>query len=472
MISFAMASAPSQSLSEGVSMTVTESRVTTSPYLSGNFAPVENEVEAFDLPVRGQIPEELSGRLLRIGPNPVTPPDPQTYHWFTGSGMVHGVRMRGGKAEWYRNRFVRSDGVTEAKGWPTTPGPRHGMSDGTANTNVIGLAGNTYAIVEAGGLPVELSYDLDTLRMSNFEGTLPGSFTAHPKRDPISSELHAMTYYWEWDYVQYVVVGVDGLVKRTVNVPVPGKPMLHDCAITETQVVVLDLPVTFDLEEAMSGRALPYRWNAEYGARVGLLPRDATDGNATRWCDVDLCFVYHPLNAYDLPDGRVVCDVARHPKMFDTDHNGPNEGVPTLWRWIIDPTAGRVHEEQLDDRGQEFPRHDERLIGRKHRYGYTAGFAARLEHGPALKHDLERGTTEVHDYGPGRVTLEPVFVPRHDDAAEDDGWIMSYVYDAMTDSSDVVILNAQDFTGEPVAVISLPQRVPFGFHGNWVPDPS
>ena len=76
----------------------------------------------------------------------------------------------------------------------------------------------------------------------------------------------------------------------------------------------------------------------------------------------------------------------------------------------------------------------------------------------------------MHDYGKGRVTLEPVFVPRSDDAAEDDGWIMSYVYDATTDSSDVVILNAQDFTGEPVAVVSLPQRVPFGFHGNWVPD--
>jgi carotenoid cleavage dioxygenase-like enzyme len=455
-------------------MTVTESRTTTSPYLSGNFAPVTDEVEAFDLPIRGHVPEELTGRLLRIGPNPVTAPDPRTYHWFTGSGMVHGVRIRAGKAEWYRNRFVRSDGVTEAKGWPATPGPRHGMGDGTANTNVIGYAGATYAIVEAGGLPVELSYDLDTLRMSNFDGTLPGSFTAHPKRDPASGELHAMVYYWEWDYVQYVVLGTDGRVRRTVNVPVPGKPMLHDCAITETQVVVFDLPVTFDLEVAMSGTGtLPYRWNPDYGARVGLLPRDAADGAATRWSDLDeLCYVYHPLNAYDLPDGRVVCDVARHPKMFANDYNGPNEGTPTFWRWTIDPVAGRVHEELLDDRGQEFPRHDERLIGRRNRYGYAAGFGAGIEHGPALKHDLERGTTEVHDYGPGRVTLEPVFVPRHDDAAEDDGWIMSYVYDATTDSSDVVILHAQDFAGEPVAVISLPQRVPFGFHGNWVPDPA
>ncbi len=451
-------------------MTTTQTRVT-NPYLAGNFAPLSEEITAFDLDVTGTIPEGLTGRLLRIGPNPVEPPDPTTYHWFTGSGMAHGLRLRDGKAEWYRNRFVRSDGVAAAKGWPTTPGPRHGMGDGTANTNVIGLAGTTYAIVEAGGLPVELTYELETVTMSNFGDTLPGSFTAHPKCDPETGELHAVVYYWEWDYVQYVVVGVDGRVRKAVNVPVPGKPMLHDCAITQSQVLVFDLPVTFDLDRALSGvQTLPYTWNPDYGARVGLLPRDAGDGSATVWCEVDLCFVYHPLNAYDLGDGRVVCDVVKHPRMFDEDRNGPNEGSPSLWRWTLDPAAGRVHEELLDDRGQEFPRHDERLVGRQHRYGYGAAFGDNVEHGPALKHDLDKRTTEVHHYGPGRVTLEPVFVPASADAAEDDGYVMSYVYDATTDRSDVVILHAQDFTGAPIATIHLPQRVPFGFHGNWVPD--
>ena len=179
--------------------------------------------------------------------------DPKTYHWFTGSGMVHGVRLRDGRAESYRNRFVRDDTVIEVKHWPRTPGPRHGMGSGTANTNVIGLDGRTFAIVEAGGLPVELTYDLDTVQMSDFDGTLPGSFTAHPKRDPATGENHAVVYYWEWDYVQYVVVGTDGRVRKTVDIPVPGKPMVHDCAITESQVVIIDLPVTFDLDAAMSG---------------------------------------------------------------------------------------------------------------------------------------------------------------------------------------------------------------------------
>lgn len=441
-----------------------------SRYLEGNFAPVTEEITALDLPVTGRIPADLNGRLLRIGPNPVIPEDPATYHWFTGTGMVHGVRLGDGKAEWYRNRFVVDSNVSAALGRPEVPGPVHGMFDG-ANTNVIGLAGTTYAIVEAGAVPVELSYELETVCRSDFGGTLPAGFTAHPKVDPGTGDLHAVAYYWEWEHLQYVHVGADGAVKRTVDVPVPGHPMVHDCAITEYHVVLFDLPVTFSLDAAMGGARLPYLWDPDYGARVGLLPRDG-GADDVRWYDVDLCYVYHPLNAYELPGGEVVLDVVRHPRMFATDTLGPDEGAPTLDRWTIDPSAGKVREERLDDRAQEFPRHDERLIGRPHRYGYAAHFGAGVEHGPLLKHDLVGGTTEVHEYGAGRVTLEAVFAPRTPDAAEDDGWVMSYVYDGTTDTSDVVILPAQDFTGDPVATVHLPRRVPFGFHGNWVPDPS
>jgi carotenoid cleavage dioxygenase len=441
---------------------------TSNRYLAGNFAPVPDELTALDLGVTGAIPPQLVGRFLRIGPNPLPSEDGAAYHWFTGPGMVHGVRLRDGRAHWYRRRWVRSDRVCEFFGWPEVTGPRHGIGDNTANTNVIALAGRTFAIVEAGGLPVELSDDLETARRSDFDGTLAGSFTAHPKRDPVTGELHALTYYWEWDHVRYVVVGRDGRVRRSIDVPLAGKPMVHDCAITERYVLVLDLPVTFDVELAMSGGSFPYTWNPEHPSRVGLLPREGA-ADEIRWVEVEPCYVYHLLNAYDLPDGRVVVDVVRHPRMFASDLLGPNEGAPTLERWTLDPLTGRAHEQRVDDRAVEFPRHDERLTGRRHRFGYAATFDA-LRHGPAIKYDLARGVTEVHDYGRGRVTLEPVFVPRTRDAAEDDGWILSYVYDGTTGRSDVVILHAQDFTGEPVATIHLPDRVPFGFHGNWVAD--
>jgi carotenoid cleavage dioxygenase len=110
------------------------------------------------------------------------------------------------------------------------------------------------------------------------------------------------------------------------------------------------------------------------------------------------------------------------------------------------------------------------VVGHRHRYGYAAKVGGGFAHGPLLKFDLQAGTASVHDFGDSRVTGEGVFVPRSPDAAEDDGWVLSIVYDAGSDSSDLVILDAQDFTGAAVASVRLPQRVPYGFHGNWVPE--
>jgi carotenoid cleavage dioxygenase len=223
----------------------------------------------------------------------------------------------------------------------------------------------------------------------------------------------------------------------------------------------------------MAGKQLPYNWNDEYGARIGLLPRasTATDGSDVQWFDIEPCYFYHPLNAYDLDDGSVVLDAVRYNRMFDKNRQGPNEGASRLERWTLDPDGGKVREETLDDRAQEFPRLNETLQGQRNRFGYAAAFGAYdAEGGVAIKHDLVAGKTVEHSYGPGRATLEPVFVPRDGAKAEDDGWIMSYVYDGTTDRSDVVVLDAQDFAGAPVATIHLPDRVPFGFHGNWVPD--
>ena len=440
-------------------------------YLGGNFAPIHEEVVAFDLPVTGTVPAELVGRYLRNGPNPIGPVDLRTHHWFVGTGMVHGVRLRDGRAEWYRNRYVRGDEVAAAQGLEPLPGPRHPMFGGGApNTNVIGHAGSTWALVESGTRPVEMSYELESIRYLDFDGAWPGSFSAHPKRDPITGELHLMGYYWEWDHVKYIVVRPDGTIRKVVEIPVPGRIMLHDVGITDSSILIFDLPVTFQLDALGEGYPFPYRWEPGYHARVGVLPREGT-AEDVRWADVEPCYVFHPMNAYDLPDGRIVMDVARHPRMFATDFNGPDEGPPTLDRWTIDAAAGKVLEERLDDRGQEFPRVDERLLGKPHRYGYSAAFeTGPITHGVLLQHDLERGTTTAHSYGDGRASGEGVFVPRAGDAAEDDGWVMSFVHDASTDRSDLVILAAQDFAGEPVATIHLPQRVPFGFHGNWIPD--
>ena len=428
----------------------------------------------------GRIPAGLSGRYLRNGPNPMALDDPQ-YHWFIGTGMVHGVRLRDGRAEWYRNRWVRSKAVAETLGETWPEGPVHAGMDFGANTHIIAHAGRTLATVEAGPLPYELSDELDTVGPCDFGGTLPGGFAAHTKLDRRSGDLHAIAYFWGWDHVQHVVIGPGGKVTRAKDIAVTDGPMMHDFALTENHVVLFDLPVTFSMEAVSAGDELPYTWNPAHQARVGLLPR-VEDAGEARWFEVEPCFIFHTLNGYE-DGGQVVVDVCRYERAYDVATlTGP--GPVTLDRWVIDPAAGKVTSSRLDDRFQEFPRIDERRLGQAHRFGYTAvigeGVEATisLEHGVTahalgnalLKHDLATGTVEAREFGDGATAGEAVFVPASPDAAEDDGYVMAFVYDPDRGATDLVIVAAQDFTDEPVARVHLPARVPLGFHGSWVPD--
>lgn len=443
----------------------------TNPFLSGNLAPVDTETTAFDLTVVGKLPTELNGRYLRNGPNPIGQVDPEKYHWFLGSGMVHGVRLKDGKAEWYRNRWVRDRNVAKRLG--EQPPPSDWPADHaqfSSNTNVIGHAGATWALVEGGSPPIEMNHELETVRVSSFAGTLPQAFSAHPKRDPKTGELHVMTYWWGWgNQVQYLVVGVDGKVRRTVDIALPGGPMMHDCAITEKYILIFDLPCLFNLEMAMSGGSFPYIWNADYVPRIGLLPREG-EASDIKWIEIDSCYIFHPLNAYDLPDGTVVLDAARHDKMFDVEQRGPNEGYPTLDRWVLNPKTGKSSVQRLDDRPQEFPRMNESLIGHKHNFGYLAGISEVFVQADLIKQDLAKQVTQVRHDGPNFGYGEPVFVARENSKSEDDGFVMALRHNTDTDLSDLVVLDAQDFCGEPVAVVNLPVRVPNGFHGNWIAD--
>jgi carotenoid cleavage dioxygenase len=451
-----------------------------SPFLRGPFAPVADEVTAFDLPVTGQVPAELSGRYLRNGPNPLGLDDPG-YHWFTGAGMVHGVRLRDGRAEWYRNRWVRSREVAGALGerWPQ--GPVHASQDFAANTHVIGHAGRTLATVEAGALPYELDAELNTRGPYDFGGKLPGGFAAHSKLDPRTGELHAIAYYWGWDYVQHVLVSADGDVLRTTNIPVSDGPMVHDFALTEKYVVVFDLPVTFSMDAAAAGAKLPYTWNRDHQPRVGLLRRDGAAAGV-RWVEAEPCWLFHTLNAYDDGD-TVVVDVVQYEGAYDVSRLS-GQGPVTLDRWTVDPVAGKVVRRRIDDRLQEFPRVDERVLSRRHRYGYSAvigevsratvalsgEFADQAFANALLKHDLMRDSVQAHEFGPDATAGEAVFVPSSAEGAEDDGYVLAFVHDPDRGAADLVILAAQDFGGDPLARVHLPARIPLGFHGSWIPD--
>jgi len=223
--------------------------VMSNDYLEGNYAPVCQEHTVTELAVTGVIPEHLDGRYLRNGPNPITAIDPRTYHWFTGDGMVHGVRLRDGTAQWYRNRWIRTPTVARALGEPAVrrAPTRTGLELLGANTNVLSHAGRTLALVEGGITNYELTENLDTLGPYDFEGTLRGGYTAHPKRDPDTGELHAVSYsFGRGNHVQYSVIDPQGRARRTVDIEVTGSPMMHDFSLTQHHVILYDLPVTFD----------------------------------------------------------------------------------------------------------------------------------------------------------------------------------------------------------------------------------
>jgi carotenoid cleavage dioxygenase-like enzyme len=246
--------------------------------------------------------------------------------------------------------------------------------------------------------------------------------------------------------------------------------MMHDFNITQNHVVFMDLPAVFDLDLAIRGE-MPIHWSDSYPARLGVMPRTGTDADV-RWFDIDPCYVFHPMNAYE--DGNsIVIDVARLDHIWrDSPMDFPE---PALYRWTIDLITGRVHEEQVDDLPAEFPRVADSVAGLRHRYGYMMANATEQAFeeplsaaGAILKYDRIAGTRTQIDVGMGRLPGETVFVPAANATAEDDGYLMTYVYDAARDASDFVIFDAASMSPEPVATVQLP-RIPFGFHGNWVP---
>ncbi|HEV2310192.1 MAG TPA: carotenoid oxygenase family protein [Acidimicrobiia bacterium] len=435
--------------------------MTTTPFfLSGNFAPVMEEVTATDLPVTGALPRELAGRFVRNGPNPHTG---TSNHWFIGDGMLHGVELHEGHAAWYRNRYVRTRSLSGDGTYVDDQG-HVDLTVDAANTHVVGHAGRILALVE-NGYPYEVTPDLDTVGPYDFDGRLRTAMTAHPKLDPATGELHFFGYGFMPPYLTYHVADAAGTLIHSEEITVRGPTMMHDFNLTERHVVFMDLPIVFDLDLAMQ-ETMPYRWDDGYGARLGVLPRGGTDADM-RWYEIEPCYVFHPLNAFD-GDGTITLDVMRYPKLWAGSNSDFAEDA-CLTRWTIDLDGGTVKEEQLDDRGTEFPRVDPRVVGRTHRYGYAVQTAGDDMTGVLVKYGPD-GQSQTHDFGRGREAGEPVFVPAADGRAEDEGWIMTYVYDQARDTSDFVVLDATAFEGPPVASVPLPQRVPAGFHGSWIAD--
>jgi carotenoid cleavage dioxygenase len=474
-----------------------EERVT-SPYLEGNFAPVREEVQAEDLQVIGEIPAGLEGMFVRTGPNPQFDVI-KSYHWFGGDGMLHGTRIKDGKVS-YRNRYVQSWAYQKEKeagravwgsgiGAPEFDNPTGPSRGNTGNTALVWHDGKLMTLWEAGDPHIVKLPGLETPGTYDYNGKLLHAFTAHPKVDEKTGEMLFFGYNMmgidmargtKVPYLQYSTVSAAGEITMTTPIDIPRGVMMHDFAVSEHYSIFMDLPLVFDLQRAMKGES-PLYFDRDLPSRFGLLPRHA-EGSQVRWFEAPSCYIFHTLNAFEEGD-EVVLDACR---MSSVDLGALDSTVAPrvedrrvlsddaergLYRWRFNTRTGAVKEEELDDQDSDFPRVADSLAGYKTRFGYTARFAS--SSGPAgsdalIKYDLQTGKNSVHLHGPKRFGGEGVFVPNPAGASEDDGWVVTYVYDGNSGGSEFVVIDARNMEAAPLARVPLPQRVPYGFHGAWI----
>jgi carotenoid cleavage dioxygenase-like enzyme len=453
------------------------------PYLAGPHGPTHEELTIADLEVEGELPLDLNGVYVRNGPNPQFEPRGR-YHWFDGDGMVHAVHIADGHAT-YRNRWVRTAGFERERTngeplWrgimePFAENPADAAEKDTANTDIVYHRDRLLALWYRAGQPYALDpVTLDQLGPEDFNGTLRCEVSAHAKVDDRTGELFFFDYGLKPPYMRYGVVGPDGAVRHFVGIDLPGPRLPHDMAITENHAILMDLPLINDPAAARIGRYKLF-FDRNTPSRFGVIPRHGTQ---VRWFEAAPCFIYHSINAWEEGE-EIVMDACRvkHPEPR-TDLDGPLAQMLSylrldahVQRYRFNLRTGQTREESLDDDNSEFPSINAHFLGRPYRYAYNMHISPEksLLFDGLMKYDVQAGRADTYWFGDGRWGSEAPFAARPGATAEDDGYLVSYVFDEREGRSEVAVLDAADITAGPVCTIKLPVRVPIGFHATWVP---
>ncbi|KAJ3697814.1 hypothetical protein LUZ61_001519 [Rhynchospora tenuis] len=483
-------------------------------YLSGNFAPVKEETPpCSDLPVKGYLPECLNGEFVRVGPNPKFAPV-AGYHWFDGDGMIHGMRIKDGKAT-YVSRFVKTSKLKQEEYFGGAKfmkiGDLKGLfglfmvqmqilraklkvvdmsyGNGTGNTALIYHQGKLLALSEADKpyvVKVLEDGDLQTLGLLDYDKRLKHSFTAHPKVDPFTDEMFTFGYSHDPPYVTYRVINKDGVMLDPVPITIPAPVMMHDFAITENYAIFMDLPLYFKPKDMVKGKLI-FTFDDTIKARFGILPRYAKNDHDIRWFELPNCFIFHNANAWEEGDEVVLITCRLQNPDLDQVNGATKEKLENftneLYEMRFNMKTGEALQKQLSVSAVDFPRINESYTGRKQRYVYGTVLDSIAKVKGIIKFDLEAepesgkdklevggNVTGLFDLGPARFGSEAIFVPRHPGVTgdEDDGFLIFFVHDENTGKSAVNVIDAKTMSSEPVAVVELPARVPYGFHAFFV----
>ncbi|MFI6865500.1 carotenoid oxygenase family protein [Nocardia sp. NPDC050406] len=461
-----------------------------SPFLVGHHRPNRMEVDAPDLFIEGELPDDLAGVFYRNGAEPLYPPTDEDYHWFDGDGMVYAFFLGEGRVS-LRNRWVRTEKLLlEMKegrrlfgvhGNPmTTDSKAAGTRYNTANTNVILHGGKLLALME-GAPPVELDpRTLDTLGEEHYGGVITTTFSAHPKVDHGTGELInigviARNKGTEPE-IRYDIIDSEGRPTKTEFIPVPHQSMMHTFFVTENHVVFPVTPLDVSITRAIAGGPL-VAWDPHRPTKLGVMPRTGTAADV-RWFEAEPRHMMHEANVWE-QDGRLVADVAAADgTALFPDINGHRrshqETRQSLRRWTIDPGAATdvVREEILNDRDIQFPRPDDRLMTRPSAHAFANsnlhsadGRADGMD--SVVRVDTRTGAEDLYHFGDGAAAGELIFAPRVGGTDELDGYALTLMHRAGAAETELVVFDARNLSGGPLARVLIPFAIPSGFHCNY-----
>jgi carotenoid cleavage dioxygenase-like enzyme len=455
------------------------------------------EADVRDCEIEGKIPSDLNGAFYRVGPDAQYPLHPRNIP-FDGEGHVSMFRIRNGRVD-YRSRYVRNERYLAQNRagrslFPIYRNPSQddpsvkGLSRSTANTHIINH-GNVLLALKEDSPPAALDLlTLDTLVATHtFNGTLPSkTFTAHPKRDPVTGNLMAFGYEAEGigsDIVSVFELTTQSKVIWNAKIQVPYVGMLHDFAVTQKHIVFYVIPLAFD-EEQMRRGGIHWSWDGSRPTYFGFMRRGG-DGRDIRWLKGPTRSATHVMGAFDDQE-KLIVDMEMslsNPFPFMPMRDGsrwdPIAGSSHITRLTVDlaarePTAFGM--EQLYPHVGGLPRQDDRYHMMPYRFGFlpcpdpsvpdprAAGACyARFDH--------QNRSATVYNAGVQTSLAECCFAPRSATSAEGAGYLLGTATRLLEGGrTDLVILDAEHLADGPVATVKLPMRAVGQIHGWWVPE--
>lgn len=454
------------------------------PFLQNNYAPVKQDVRTENLGVRGNLPPYLHGTYIRNGPNPQRPL-PKSYHWFDGDGMIHATHlMPQTNTAHYQNHMIQTS-RTQSLPFPVTIGSMtgiHGLfyllldkirpfapKTTSANTSIMHFADRVFALNEE-----DMPYELRVTKNGEV-GTIGRidipplkSMTAHPKYDDETQELYFINYDLMEPYVHVGCIDEDFRLTWHQEVEVQQPVMMHDFAMTHQYIILVDTPLTFKTTRMFQGET-PIFFDPSQTTRIGIVPKKCPL-DMTRWIDMPNTFgCFHVVHAYEKKDDiyLYLCQYENIDIMFARTA----EFLPQVVEHRIHLPSGKITSRIIPQtNGSEFPTVHPHIL--QCQYAWVAmikpGDAEHHFHGIA-KINLQTGLVQKIEYPVRCFGGEPVFVPNPNGQTEDDGCLLVYTHHERTQQSQLRVYDAKSMNYEPIAIVDIPHRIPYGFHGCFVP---